>query len=188
MLNAHTVNIIVQYIVQYLSQIRTGQPAARVQLTFDSCGVSMLSDTEASCVAIALAVTLEMKKSKKKRKWTKEWYRRRTEYTHENLLNDLRLSEPNDFRDILRLDGPLFGELLKMIAPRIEKRNTPMRAAIPPSQRLSITLCYLATGDTFEDLKFISAISPQSIGIIVMETCTALIHSLKDYIKVRTEY
>jgi hypothetical protein len=50
---------------------------------------------------------------------------------------------------------------------------------------LSITLRYLATGNTFEDLKFTGAISPQSIGIIVMETCTALVHSLKDYIKAR---
>jgi hypothetical protein len=72
-----------------------------------------------------------------------------------------------------------------MITPRIEKRNTIMREAIPPSQRLSITLCYLATGNTFEDLKLTSAISPRSIGIIVMETCTALIHSLKDNMKVR---
>nr|CAI5826265.1 unnamed protein product [Callosobruchus analis] len=29
-----------------------------------------------------------------------------------------------------------------------------MRDAISPSQRLSITLRYLATGNTFEDLKF----------------------------------
>jgi hypothetical protein len=57
-----------------------------------------------------------------------------------------------------------------MITPRIEKRNTTMQDAIPPSQRLSITLRYLATGNTFEDLKFTSAISPQSIDIIVMET------------------
>jgi hypothetical protein len=60
-----------------------------------------------------------------------------------------------------------------------------MRDAIPPSQRLSITLHYLSAGNTFEDLKFTSAVSPQSIGIIVMKTCTALIHSLKDCIKLR---
>jgi hypothetical protein len=63
-----------------------------------------------------------------------------------------------------------------------------MRDAIPPSQPLSITLRYLATGNTFEDLKITSAISLQSIGIIVMETCTALIHSLKNYIKVRKRW
>jgi len=134
-------------------------------------------------LAIALAVSLK-KKEKKKRRWM-EWLKKINKYNHENLLKDLRLSELCDFQNFLRLDATSFDELLKRITPRIEKRNTTMRDAIPPSQRLSITLRYLATGNTFEDLKFTSAVSPQSIGIIVMETCTALIHSLKDYIKVR---
>nr|CAI5823785.1 unnamed protein product [Callosobruchus analis] len=34
-----------------------------------------------------------------------------------------------------------------------------MRDVISPSQRLSNTLRYLVTGNTFEDLKFTSAIS-----------------------------
>ena len=143
----------------------------------------MLSDKEASCLAIALAVRL--KKEKRKCRWMREWLKKINEYIHENLLKDLRLSEPSDFQNFLRLDATSFDELLKMITPRIEKRNNTMRDAIPPSQRLSITLRYLASGNNFEDLKFTSAISPQSIGIIVMETCTALIRSLKDYIKVR---
>ena len=142
----------------------------------------MLSDTEASCLAIAQAVCL---KKEKKRRWMKEWLKKRNDYAHENLLNDLRISEPSDFQNSLRLDATPFDELLKMITPRIEKRNTSMRGATSPSQRLSITLRYVSTRNTFEDLKFTSAISAQSIGVIVMETCTALIHSLKDYIKVR---
>jgi hypothetical protein len=124
------------------------------------------------------------KEEKKKCRWMKEWIKK-NEYTHENLLKELRLSEPSGFQNFLRLDATSFDELLQMITPRIEKRNITMRDAIPPSQCLSITLHYLATGNTFEDLKFTSAVSPQPIGIIVMETCTALIHSLKDYIKVR---
>jgi hypothetical protein len=143
----------------------------------------MLSDAEASCLAIALAVCLKKKKKKKKkRRWMKEWLKQRNKYTHENLLRDLRVSEPSDYQNFLRLDATLFDELLKIITPRIEKRNTATRDAIPPSQRLSITLRNLATGNTFEDFKFTSAISQQSIGVIVMGTCTALIHSLKDYI------
>lgn len=97
--------------------------------------------------------------------------------------SNIPLTTINELLGIL-LDGPLFDELLRMVRPQIEKQNTPMRDAIPASQRLSITLRYLATGNTFEDLKFTSAISPQSISIIVMETCTAVINSLKDYIKV----
>ena len=93
----------------------------------------MLSDTEASCLAIALAVCLK----KKKRRWMKEWLEKRNAYTHETLLKDLRLSEPSDFQNFLRLDAASFDYLLKMITPRIEKRNTIMRDAIPPNQRLS---------------------------------------------------
>jgi hypothetical protein len=135
-------------------------------------------------MATALAVCLK-KEEKKKRRWMKEWLKKRNEYTHENLLKDLSLSEPNDFQNFLRLDATSFDELQKMVTPRIEKRNTTTRDAIPSSQLLSVSLRYLATGNTFEDLKFTNAISPQLIGIIIMETCTALIHSLKDYIKVR---
>jgi hypothetical protein len=49
----------------------------------------MLSDTEASCLAIALAVWLKSKE-KKKRRWM-EWLKKRNEYTHENLLKDLSI-------------------------------------------------------------------------------------------------
>ena len=60
----------------------------------------MLSDTEASCLVIALAVCLK-KKEKKKHRWMKEWLKKGNEYTHENLLIDLRLSEPSDFQNFL---------------------------------------------------------------------------------------
>jgi hypothetical protein len=59
----------------------------------------MLSDTEGSCLAISLAVCL--KKEKKCSKWMKEWLKKSNEYTNENLLKDLRLSEPSDFQNFL---------------------------------------------------------------------------------------
>jgi len=65
----------------------------------------MLSDMEASCLAIALAMCL--KKEKQQRKWMKEWLKKRNEYTHENLLKDLRLSEPFDFQNFLRIDATI---------------------------------------------------------------------------------
>ncbi|XP_055625145.1 putative nuclease HARBI1 [Toxorhynchites rutilus septentrionalis] len=96
------------------------------------------------------------------------------------------MTEPNDFRNFIRMDAGMFDELLALVAPQIERKDTIMRDAIPVSQRLSITLRYLATGNTFEDLKFSAAVSPQSIGHIVIETCAALINSLKEYIKLPT--
>ena len=66
----------------------------------DPSVANMLSDTEASCLAIALAVCLK-KKEKNKRRWMKEWLKKRNEYTHGNLLKDVRLSEPSDFQNFL---------------------------------------------------------------------------------------
>ncbi|KAG5877868.1 hypothetical protein JTB14_031384 [Gonioctena quinquepunctata] len=147
----------------------------------------MSSDTEAACIAIAITECLKRKQRRncrRRRVWTKDWLKKRHQYTHDNLLSYLRFSEPDDFRNFL-LDGTSYDELLKMVTPIIQKTNTNMRDAISPSQRLSITLQYLATGNTFEDLKFTSAISPQSIGMIVMDTCKALTHCLNGYIQVR---
>lgn len=60
-----------------------------------------------------------------------------------------------------------------------------MRSAIPANQRLSTTLRYLATGQSFEDLKFTTAIAPQTLSkIIIIETCEALVTVLKDCIQV----
>ncbi|KAG5869550.1 hypothetical protein JTB14_037167 [Gonioctena quinquepunctata] len=147
----------------------------------------MSSDTEAACIAIVITECLKRKQKRNRRRrrvWTKDWLKKRHQYTHESLLSDLRFGEPDDFRNFLRLDGTSYDELLEMVTPIIQKTNTNMRDAISPSQRLSITLRYLATGNTFEDLKFTSAISPQSISMIVMETCTALTHCLKEYIQI----
>jgi hypothetical protein len=58
------------------------------------------------------------------------------EYINENLLKDIRPSEPSDFPNFLRLDATSSDELLKMITPRIKSKikNTPMRNAIHTSQ------------------------------------------------------
>jgi len=71
-------------------------------LKSDPSAANMLSDTEATCLVIALAVRL---KKKKESRWMKECLKKRNEYTHENLLKDLRLSEPSAFQNFLRLDA-----------------------------------------------------------------------------------
>ena len=54
-----------------------------------------------------------------------------------------------------------------------------MRRAITSHERLSVTLRFLATGRSYEDLKFSAAISPQALGVIIPETCTAIYEVLK---------
>jgi hypothetical protein len=56
-------------------------------------------------LAIALAARL-----KNKRRWMDGWMewlkkKKRNEYTNENVLKNIRLSEPSDFQNFLRLDA-----------------------------------------------------------------------------------
>lgn len=82
------------------------------------------------------------------------------------------------------MDQESFNYLLDLVRPDIEKKDTKMREAIPASQRLSVTLRYLSSGMDLEDLKFTCAIAPQTLELIIMETCSAIIKALKENIQV----
>ena len=49
-------------------------------------------------------------------------------------------------RSFVRMDVSSFEALLTMVAPLITYQDTTFRQAIPPGERLAITLLYLATG------------------------------------------
>ena len=49
-----------------------------------------------------------------------------------------------------------------------------MCSAVSPFKLLNITVRLFATGKSFEDLKFVSAISLQAIGGIIIDTCNAI--------------
>lgn len=124
-------------------------------------------------------------RKKKRTSWTKNWLLNRDQFSHMSLLRELQENNPDDFRNYLRMTDPIFYRLLALVSPYILKQDTCMRLAITPEQRLIATLRYLATGRSLQDLKFTTGISPQALGIIIPETCSAIIKVLqKDYIKV----
>lgn len=132
--------------------------------------------------ALVLATGTIEKNKRKRRKWVKLWLADRDRHSHVNLLNELKV-EPDDYRNYLRMDENIYIELLHLVTPLIERQDTRMRKAITPHERLSSTLRFLATGRSFEDLKYSTIISPQSLGKIIPETCAAICVVLKDYIK-----
>lgn len=99
------------------------------------------------------------------------------------LIEHLTL-EPADWRNYLRMDETTYNVLLKMVTPLIQRQDTNMRQAITPHERLTATLRYLASGCSYEELKFATAISPQALGQIIPDTCRAILHCLRDYMKV----
>ena len=89
----------------------------------------------------------------------------------------------------LRYDGKFSAHerrrfLIEKVAPLITKQDTRLRKSISAQERLAVTLRFLASGESFEDLKFLARISPHSISKIVMEVCAALIKTLSHQMKV----
>ena len=93
------------------------------------------------------------------------------------LVQDLRLFNEENFFKYFRMSATQYEEILSMVAPIIK------RECIGPDERLSVTLRYLATGDSQTTIPMNYRISPTSVGRIVNETCEALWQVLSTYVK-----
>ncbi|XP_074026329.1 uncharacterized protein [Leptinotarsa decemlineata] len=119
-----------------------------------------------------------------KRVWVKSWLRDREASSHMSLFHELRLSHHEDLVNYLRMSEENFQKLLNLVALKIRKMDTRLRQAVTVEERLTATLRFLTTGQSFEDQKFPTRISPQALGKIIPETCKQLYLVLKDsYLK-----
>ncbi|KAF4103576.1 hypothetical protein G5714_016459 [Onychostoma macrolepis] len=79
-----------------------------------------------------------------------------------------------------------FETLLGRVEPLITRQDTKMRRAITARESLSLTLRFLATGETYKSLSFQYRIGATTVSDIVKHTCAALHQVLKDdFLKVR---
>ncbi|CAK1604073.1 unnamed protein product [Parnassius mnemosyne] len=136
-------------------------------------------------LALAAVCIYDKEREKKNRRCrAKKWLLQRPRYSHINLMAELALQEPNDFRNYLRMDFCTYQQLLSLLEPMLKKQDTCMRKAITAHERLSATLRFLATGRSYEDLQYSVAISKQSLSKIIPETCDAIIATLQEeYLK-----
>ncbi|XP_045121644.1 uncharacterized protein LOC123510495 [Portunus trituberculatus] len=81
------------------------------------------------------------------------------------------------------MNETVYQKLLSLVSPFIKKKDTIMRRAISPHERLTATLRFPATGRSYECLKFSTRISPQSLGKIIPETCNILYKVLGKYMQ-----
>ena len=70
-------------------------------------------------------------------------------FSNKRFLEELRTNKLTDYKSFMRMDDEVY-ELLWMVTPIIEKEDTTMWQAISANEHLSVTLRYLATGNTFE--------------------------------------
>ncbi|XP_046686038.1 putative nuclease HARBI1 [Homalodisca vitripennis] len=142
-------------------------------------------DFETSVAVCAGAFCLKRQKKKKDRRlWSKKWFLDRSKFSHMSLLAELAISEPQDFKNYLRMSEESFEYLFGRLCEHIEKEDSLLRTSIPAKERLAATLQFLASGRSYENLKFSCAISPQALGKIIPETCAAIFDVLKeDFLK-----
>lgn len=118
--------------------------------------------------------------------WVRDWVKRRQEYgCYTQLLRELENEVPQLYKNFLRMNIVDFNNLLQMVAPLIEKKNTFLRESIPPGERLALTLRFLASGDSFILLQYLFRIPQSTISTIIPEVCDALYKALQpEFMKV----
>nr|XP_022912241.1 phospholipase A1-like isoform X1 [Onthophagus taurus] len=108
-----------------------------------SCGKIRL----AAAIAAYLIKKKQIKKKKTKRSvWVKNWVLRGVDLSFQNtLLEELRTEDSMQLKNFLKISNDDFEYILSLIQTSIQKQDTKMRLAIPPKDRLLVTLRFLAT-------------------------------------------
>ena len=98
----------------------------------------MLALSELLCYA-AIPVVLHRKyrrNARKSREWNKKLLLKRQDFSHVNLLKELRF-HPKDWHNFLRMNESIYLTLLSMVSPLIREKNTTMLQAATPHERLT---------------------------------------------------
>ena len=113
--------------------------------------MAFLGGEEGAALCIALLCTIVLRRrlsSKKRSTWARKWLRRRRQRSiYSNLVQELREEDPDEYLKYLRMTTTTFNILLEKVRPYIEKKNTVVRNSISAAERLTVTFCFLATGE-----------------------------------------
>ena len=111
----------------------------------------------------------------KKRFWVRKIYEERNlkgEFHH--LIQEMMLFDHDYVFRCFRMLLATFEKLLSWIAPFIRKQSASMRKPIGPSEKLSVTLRYLVTGDAQVSIAVSYRTSFSVVGRIIAETFKVL--------------
>lgn len=119
------------------------------------------------------------KRKQMKRFWTRGIFRdRKLHSEYYNLYLDLRENDREFHYRYLRMSKERFDHLLSLVRDKITKKDTRLRKAITAEERLVITLRYLASGKSQQDLCWSFRIGRTTVSSIVREVCTAIHETL----------
>ena len=110
-----------QRVVQEIVSIHDTISARKLHSLGKCHNESMSKD---ACLPIIFAYATEEETVYRKRKrsiWTKDLLKRRSVFGHGNLIKELELSSPLDYKNYLRMCPSTFGELLELNTPLVQR-------------------------------------------------------------------
>jgi len=123
----------------------------------------------------------EKRRNRKKRVWMKTWIKRRPEHgAYDRLMEELRCEDEASFENFMRFPVVLFQEFVDIIGPKVQRKDTSYRPALPAALKIAVTLRYLATGNTYQDLHFHFRLGVNSICLAIPEVCQAILDEYAD--------
>ena len=113
--------------------------------------------------------------------WQRQLYTSREVYSRSSLLANWNFQSVNGlYKNFTRLSPSEFEFLINLIGEKISKKDTAFRKAVSARKWLTLTLRFLASGDSYVSLQYLFKISKQAISCIVPEICEALVEKLQD--------
>lgn len=122
-------------------------------------------------------------KSRKRQVWTREVFLDRETHGHYHKLiptmrRSYELRRDSLYYECFRMTPPQFDYLLSLIENRFSLNETNMRRTISPSERLYITLRFLAVGDSYRSLSLGFRVGKSTVCEIVRDVCMKLWEAL----------
>ena len=108
-----------------------------------------LNNVIAACgLVIAIIIARRQRRRRNRSVWVREWIKNRPQLgAYHELVQELKLSDIQGYRNFLRMDPATFELLLSKVGPLVTHQDTVMRKAIAPAERVALTLRFLATGN-----------------------------------------
>lgn len=113
---------------------------------FICANVSVMAVAFALLAVEIIRINDAARRNRRRRMWVKDILRKRYQEGTFHLLVPQLLSDDGQYRNFLRMSKDSFAFLLTRIEPGLKKLDTRCRRALTATEKLAVTLRFLATG------------------------------------------
>ena len=130
--------------------------------------VQQQQDGDDDAATLVVLLHCRRRRRRQRRFWIRPWISRRLQFgEYEHLMAELERESHGDFVSYLRMEPVMFHEILQRLSPRLTKRDTKWRKALPPGLKLAVTLRFVATGISYRSLAFSFRVAHNTVSIAV---------------------